>query len=60
MTRKERLQRIKILEQQLRIIDLYSDHFENIEGKTGVQQRIDDILDELILHHSKLSKNKKD
>lgn len=58
MIRKERLQRISILEQQLKIIDLYSDHFEKIESKKGVEKRINRILDELILHYSKLPKEK--
>ena len=47
MTEKERLQRVNILKQQLTVIQLYRKHFEKIEGKKGVEDRIDNILEEL-------------
>lgn len=50
MTRKERLQRISILKQQLTLIQLLADEFEEKLGKKGVQDRIDEILDELSYH----------
>ena len=53
MTRKERLQRISILKQQLTLIQLLADEFEEKLGKKGVQERIDEILDELS-HHFKM------
>ena len=50
MTRKERLQRVNILKQQLTLIQLLADEFEEKLGKQGVRERIDEILDELSYH----------
>lgn len=50
MTRKERLQRVNILKQQLTLIQLLADEFEEKLGKQGVKDRIDEILDELSYH----------
>ena len=50
MTRKERLQRVNILKQQLTLIQLLEDEFEEKLGKQGVRERIDEILDELSYH----------
>ena len=50
MTRKERLQRVNILKQQLTLIQLLANEFEEKLGKQGVRERIDEILDELSYH----------
>jgi hypothetical protein len=50
MTRKERLQRVNILKQQLTLIQLLAYEFEEKLGKQGVKDRIDEILDELSYH----------
>ena len=47
MTQKERLQRIRILKQQVTIYTLYSDYFIKKFGKKGTQILIDKALDEL-------------
>ena len=50
MTQKERLQRIRILKQQVTIYTLYSDYFIKKFGKKGTQILIDKALDELSFH----------
>lgn len=45
--------------QQLEIIQQELDEFEERDGKKGVEQRIDDILDEII-YLQKFIKNSKD
>lgn len=50
MTRKERLQRVSILKQQITLIQLLADEFEEKLGKKGVRELIDEFLDELSYH----------
>lgn len=47
MSKKERNQRIESLKQQLTLMTLYREEFEEKLGKKGTQELIDSILDEL-------------
>jgi hypothetical protein len=47
MSKKDILQRLKSLSDQLKLIHLYKDEFLKIEGRRGVENRIDSILDEM-------------
>jgi len=58
MTKKEIEQRQKILNQQLTLINLYTDEFLERLGKKGLEHYIDEILDEMN-YLDKLSKKKK-
>ena len=49
MTKKEILGKIKILKQQLQLIQTYPEAFEEFYGgKKEVAERIDEILDEVV------------
>ena len=48
MTLKERRQRVVILKQQLTLLQQYRNHFEDILGKNGVENTVDEILDEIL------------
>jgi hypothetical protein len=54
MTRKDRQQRINLLKQQLTLIKLLREEFEEKLRKNGVLERIDEILDELKYHINQL------
>jgi hypothetical protein len=56
MRRKELENRIKILEQQLFLITIHQEEFIEKEGKTGVQERINAILDEYLKRKTALQK----
>ena len=47
MSDKEKLQRIVVLKHQLTLINLYPKEFEKILGAGGVDDLVDDILDEM-------------
>ncbi len=47
MSKKDILQRLKSLSDQLKLIHQYRDEFLNIEGRRGLEKRIDAILDEM-------------
>ena len=47
MTKKQLKNRLKILFQQLELMNLYPDNFQDNLGKRGIQNYIDDILDEI-------------
>jgi hypothetical protein len=47
MNKRDILQRLKILSDQLKLIHQYKDDFLQIEGRRGVENRIDSILDEM-------------
>lgn len=48
MTRTEIENRLKILKQQLTMINYYPESFEEKLGKEGIRELIDQILDEMI------------
>ena len=58
MTKKEIAQRQKLLKQQLKLINLYTDDFLERLGKKGLERYIDEILDEMN-YLNQLSKKKK-
>jgi hypothetical protein len=47
MSKKDILQRLKSLSDQLKLIHQYRDEFLKIEGRRGLEKRIDLILDEM-------------
>jgi hypothetical protein len=47
MNKKDILQRLKSLSDQLKLIHQYRDEFLKIEGRRGLEKRIDLILDEM-------------
>ena len=47
MTKKQLKNRLKILFQQLELMNIYPDNFQDKLGKRGIQNYIDDILDEI-------------
>lgn len=47
MTKKQIQDRLNILEQQLTLINLYTDHFLERLGKKGLEHFINEILDEM-------------
>jgi hypothetical protein len=47
MSKKDILQRLKSLSDQLILIHQYRDEFLKIEGRRGLENRIDSILDEM-------------
>ena len=57
MTHKERLQRIRLLKQQLTLTQKYKKEFEDEIGKKGRELLVDSILDELYLLIKKSDKN---
>ena len=56
MTRKERFQRVNLLKQQLTLIQLYYKNFEDVLGKKRVDEKVDNILDEINIHLKELAK----
>ena len=47
MTEREIENKLKSLFDQLRLIDKYEEDFLRVEGRRGLQKRIDAILDEI-------------
>jgi len=47
MTNRQRKQRIKVLKDQLALINLYTDDFLERLGKRGLEQYVNEILDEI-------------
>lgn len=47
MSKKDILQRLKSLSDQLKLIHQYRHEFLKIEGRRGLEKRIDLILDEM-------------
>lgn len=57
MTRREILNKIRVLEQQLQLIQMYPEAFEEYYGsKKNVTRRIDEILDEIMILRRLLKK----
>ena len=55
MTNKQRLKRIKVLKDQLTLINLYPDYFLERLGRRGLEHFINEILDEMNFHKSQLN-----
>ena len=55
MTNKERKQRLKVLKDQLTLINLYTDEFLERLGRRGLEQYINEILDEMNFHKDQLN-----
>ena len=47
MNKKDILLRLKSLSDQLQLLHQYRDEFLRIEGRRGLERRIDSILDEM-------------
>ena len=59
MTKREILNRIRILKQQLQLIQMYPEAFEEYYGnKKNVLRRVDEILDEIMILRRLLKKRK--
>lgn len=56
MTDKERKQRIKLLKDQLTLINRYTEEFLQRLGKKGVEHFVNEILDEINFHKEHLNK----
>ena len=50
MTKRELQNQLKLLEQQLTLAIKYTEHFEKVLGKKGVQNFIDKVLDKIIIN----------
>ena len=50
MTKRELQNQLKLLEQQLTLAIKYTEHFEKVLGKKGVQSFIDKVLDKIIIN----------
>lgn len=57
MTRQEIIDRINLLKMQLRVTQIDTESFIKNEGKSGLQERINRILDEMIELNRKLKNN---
>ena len=55
MTNKQRLNRIKVLKDQLALINLYPDYFLERLGSRGLEHFINEILDEMNFHKTHLN-----
>ena len=60
MTRRDAYNRLRILYQQLEIMDAYPESFLEILGTKGFQERIDEILDEIIFLKKWIKKHEKE
>ena len=55
MKDKQRQKRIKVLKDQLTLVNLYPEHFLERLGKRGLEQYVNEILDEMNYHRNQLN-----